>query len=84
MTRYHAHQRDENGEGEGDFWVTGDGVLMKLDMTHSNRRGRVSNVESVLEGLAMGPQPECLFTVPANYNSIKTGGPLESLGSFGK
>jgi hypothetical protein len=81
-TRYHVTYSEPGNEGEGDLWVSDDGVLMRVLMQVRDG-GQVSEVESSLEELVMGPQPDDLFRVPAGYTAIQAGGLFKAIGNLG-
>ena len=70
---YTADFVDGDGKtGSGKFWVTNDDIVVRAEMAVQGRR-RAKNTTVNLTNLQVGDQPDDLFEVPANYNSLNMG-----------
>ena len=73
-TKYTADFEDEDGKvGSGEFWVTGDEIVVRAVMQHKRRR-RVEETTMDLTNLKIADQPDELFEKPAGYKPLGFGG----------
>jgi len=69
-TRWRVVSDDGAGErGEGDLWVSDEGIPVRMDMRFDGGRVRMT-----LSELLIGPQPATLFEPPVGYQRIAPGG----------
>lgn len=73
-TKYTADFEDEDGKiGSGEFWVTGDAIVVRAVMQHQRRR-RTEQTTMDLTNLKIADQPDELFEKPAGYRPLGFGG----------
>lgn len=80
-TKYKARFKDkQGGEGGGYYWVSDDGILMKIDMIYQSRREKGQRMVMEMRDLQIGPQDPGHFEVPANYSEMGFGGMMGQMG----
>jgi len=73
-TKYTADFADEAGNtGNGTYWVNSDNIVVRAVMT-TKRRRKTTETTMDLTNVQVGDQPDELFEVPANYQSLGLGG----------
>lgn len=80
-TKYKAKFQDkQGGRGGGYYWVSDDGILMKIDMIFQNRKQKGQRMVLEMLELEIGPQDPSEFEVPASYSKMGFGGMLGRMG----
>lgn len=70
VEKYRSIVEDADGaRGEGYYWVTDDGITLKMDFKLV-QNGRNEHMVMRLKQLKVGPQPASLFEVPASYQAM--------------
>ncbi len=55
---------------EGDFWITAEGIMVKMDVTGKSKDGTTGNFRMTLSNLKLGRQDPALFEIPDGYRSM--------------
>jgi len=63
----------EGGKGGGYYWVSDEGILMKVDMIYQSRKQKGQRMVFEMRDVEIGPQDPSEFEVPANYSSMSFG-----------
>lgn len=70
VDKYKSIVEDADGvRGEGYYWVTDDGIALKMDVDLI-RDGKKEHMVMQLKQLRIGAQPASLFEVPAGYQAM--------------
>lgn len=70
-TKYKAKFKDaQGGKAGGYYWVSDDGILMKVDMIYKSRKQKGQRMTFEMRDLEIGPQDPSYFEVPSNYSSM--------------
>jgi hypothetical protein len=70
-TKYRAKFKDaQGGKAGGYYWVSNDGILMKVDMIYKSRKQKGERMTFEMRDLEVGPQDPSYFEVPSNYSSM--------------
>jgi len=81
-TKYRAKFEDkQGGKGGGYYWVSDDGILMKMDMIYQTPKQKGQRVVVEVLDLEIGPQDPSEFEVPANYSKMGLAGMMGQMGS---
>ncbi|MGB5625486.1 MAG: DUF4412 domain-containing protein, partial [Woeseiaceae bacterium] len=73
-TKYKAKFKDkQGGKGGGYYWVSDEGILMKVDMIYQSRKQKGQRMVFVMRDVQIGPQDPSQFEVPANYSKMGFG-----------
>jgi len=73
-TKYKAKFKDkQGGKGGGYYWVSDEGILMKVDMIYQSRKQKGQRMVFEMRDVQIGPQDPSEFEVPANYSSMGFG-----------
>lgn len=73
-TKYRAKFTDANGgKAGGYYWVSDDGILMKVDMIYKSRKQKGERMVFEMRDLEIGPQDPSHFEVPGNYSKLGFG-----------
>lgn len=72
-TRYQTQFRDDNGEGSGDVWVSGDGIPVKMDMTYTAGGFDGTRIVMELHDVEVGPQSASWFELPDDVQPLTMG-----------
>ena len=84
-TKYRVEHSARDGTSvDGWMWVTGQGIVMKLDGTARPRSGKPTPFSMQLQNVRVGPQDASIFDLPQGFMKLPTNalGPL--LGGIGK
>lgn len=80
-TKYKTKFKDkQGGKGGGYYWVSDDGIIMKVDMIFQNRKQKGQRMVLEMLELEIGPQDPSEFEVPDNYSKMGLGGMLGRMG----
>jgi hypothetical protein len=80
-TKYRAQFQDkQGGKGGGYYWVSDDGILMKVDMIYQSSGQKGQRMVLEMRDLEIGPQDPSEFEVPANYSSFGFGNIMKQFG----
>ena len=80
-TKYRAKFEDkQGGKGGGYYWVSDDGILMKVDMIYQSPKQKGQRMVLEMVDLEIGPQDPSEFEVPANYSKMSFGGMMGQMG----
>jgi hypothetical protein len=72
--KYRAKFEDaKGGRAGGYYWVSDDGILMKVDMIYQSRGQKGDRLIIELRDLKVGPQDPAYFEVPASYSKMSFG-----------
>lgn len=66
----HAVVKCPDSEFEGDFWVTPEGITVKMDVTGKTKEGEKMAMKQEMTSLKIGPVDPSLFEIPAGYASM--------------
>ncbi len=78
-TKYRVdHTVADGSRADGFAWVSGEGIVMRLDGTLTRPSGRRLAIQMELANLALAPQDPGLFALPAGYLKLSAAA-LESL-----
>lgn len=66
----HAKVKCPDVEYEGDFWVTPEGITVKMDVKGKAKDGSPVEFKSEMKSLSIGSQSASLFEIPAGYHSM--------------
>jgi hypothetical protein len=81
-TKYRAKFTDaKGGKAGGYYWVSDDGILMKIDMIYQSRGRKGERMALTLRDLEIGEQDPNFFEVPGNYQKFGFGAGMS--GQFG-
>ena len=70
-TKYRAKFKDaQGGKAGGYYWVSDDGILMKVDMIYKSRKQKGERMIFEMRDLEVGPQDPSYFEVPSSYSSM--------------
>ncbi len=70
-TKYRAKFKDaQGGKAGGYYWVSDDGILMKVDMIYKSRKQKGQRMTFEMRDLEIGPQDPSHFEVPSNYSPL--------------
>ena len=73
-TKYKAKFKDkQGGKGGGYYWVSDEGILMKVDMIYQSRKQKGQRMIFEMRDVQIGPQDPSQFEVPANYSKMGFG-----------
>lgn len=73
-TKYRAKFKDaKGGKAGGYYWVSDDGILMKVDMIYKSRGQKGERMVFTMRDLEIGEQDPALFEVPGNYSKLGFG-----------
>ncbi len=80
-TKYKAKFKDkQGGKGGGYYWVSDEGILMKVDMIYQSRKQKGQRMVFVMRDVQIGPQDPSQFEVPANYSKMGFGSMMGQMG----
>lgn len=80
-TKYKATFKDkQGGNGGGYYWVSDEGILMKVDMIYQSRKQKGQRMKFEMRDLDIGPQDPTEFEVPANYSKMGFGSMMSQMG----
>ncbi len=80
-TKFKARFKDkQGGEGGGYYWVSDDGILMKVDMIYQSRKQKGQRMVMEMRELEIGPQDPTEFEVPANLSKMGFGSMMGQMG----
>ncbi len=80
-TKYKAKFKDKNGgKGGGYYWVSDEGILMKVDMIYQGRKQKGQRMTFEMRDIQIGPQDPSEFEVPANYSKMGFGSMVGQMG----
>lgn len=79
-TKYKLVMKD--GSAGGFMWITGDGIVIKMDMIQKSGR-KNERMTMTLKNLQIGPQDPSLFEVPSNYTKMPAFGGMFGTGAGG-
>jgi hypothetical protein len=81
-TKYRAKFEDkQGGKGGGYYWVSDDGILMKVDMIYQSPKQKGQRMVLEMRDVELGPQDPSEFEVPANYSKMGFGSMMGQMGS---
>ena len=73
-TKYKAKFKDkQGGQGGGYYWVSDEGILMKVDMIYQSRKQKGQRMIMEMRDLEIGPQDPSEFEVPEGYSKMGFG-----------
>jgi len=73
-TKFKAKFKDkQGGKGGGYYWVSDDGILMKIDMIYQSRKQKGQRMLMEMRDIQIGPQDPSQFEVPAGYSKMGFG-----------
>ena len=73
-TKFKAKFTDaKGGRAGGYYWVSDDGILMKVDMIYQSRRQKGQRMVFTMTDLEIGEQDPSYFGVPDNYSKLEFG-----------
>jgi len=82
-TKYKAKFKDkQGGQGGGYYWVSDEGILMKVDMIYQSRKQKGQRMKFEMRDLEIGPQDPSQFDVPANYSKMGFGNMMGQMGQM--
>ena len=80
-TKYKAKFKDkQGGKGGGYYWVSDEGILMKVDMIYQSRKQKGQRMIFEMRDVQIGPQDPSEFEVPANYSKMGFGNMMSQMG----
>jgi len=80
-TKYKAKFKDkQGGQGGGYYWVSDDGILMKVDMIYQSRKQKGQRMIMEMRDVEIGPQDPNEFEVPAGYSKMGFGSMMNQMG----
>ena len=80
-TKYKAKFKDQQGgKGGGYYWVSDEGILMKVDMIYQSRKQKGQRMVFEMRDVQIGPQDPNEFEVPANYSKMGFGSMMSQMG----
>ena len=80
-TKYKAKFKDkQGGKGGGYYWVSDEGILMKVDMIYQSRKQKGQRMVFEMRDVQIGPQDPNEFEVPANYSKMGFGSMMGQMG----
>ena len=80
-TKYKAKFKDkQGGKGGGYYWVSDEGILMKVDMIYKSRKQKGQRMVFEMRDIQIGPQDPSEFEVPANYSKMGFGNMMSQMG----
>lgn len=80
-TKYKAKFEDkQGGKGGGYYWVSDEGILMKVDMIYQSRKQKGQRMVFEMRDVQIGPQDPSQFEVPANYSKMGFGSMMGQMG----
>lgn len=80
-TKFRARFKDkEGGEGGGFYWVSDDGILMKVNMIYQSKKQKGQRMVMEMRDLEIGPQDPNEFEVPAGYSKMGFGSMMSQMG----
>jgi len=80
-TKFKAKFKDkQGGKGGGYYWVSDDGILMKVDMIYQSRKQKGQRMVMEMRDLEIGPQDPSEFEVPAGYSKMGFGSMMSQMG----
>jgi len=84
-TKFKAKFEDkQGGKGGGYYWVSDEGILMKVDMIYQSRKQKGQRMKFEMRDLDIGPQDPTAFEVPANYSKMGFGNMMGQMGQMGQ
>lgn len=73
-TKFKAKFTDaKGGRAGGYYWVSDDGILMKVDMIYKSRKQKGQRMVFTMRDLKIGAQDPAYFEVPDNYSKMGFG-----------
>ena len=73
-TKFKAKFTDaKGGRAGGYYWVSDDGILMKVDMIYQSRKQKGQRMVFTMRDLEIGEQDPSYFEVPDNYSKLGFG-----------
>ena len=69
-TKYDVEVTVPEGHGNGNLWLSNDGIPMKLDGTFTRTSGRVATLQWELTHVRVGPQSAALFEPPPGFSKL--------------
>jgi hypothetical protein len=69
-TEYAVDETVPEGHAQGTLWLSRDGIPMRLAGKFTARNGHTATVRWELSHVRIGPQPEALFEVPADFKRL--------------
>jgi hypothetical protein len=83
-TRYRVAFTNHDGHsGTGDYWVSDEGIPVRMDMAFDSANKGGERVVMELRNLTVAAQDPALFTIPAGYQSMGSVGDLFGGGDSG-
>jgi len=80
-TKLKAKFKDgQGGQGGGYYWVSDDGILMKVDMIYQSRKQKGQRMIMEMRDVEIGPQDPNEFEVPAGYSKMGFGSMMNQMG----
>lgn len=80
-TKYKAKFKDkQGGKGGGYYWVSDEGILMKVDVIYQSRKQKGQRMVFAMRDVQIGPQDPNEFEVPANYSKMGFGNMIGQMG----
>ena len=84
-TKFKAKFEDkQGGKGGGYYWVSDEGILMKVDMIYQSRKQKGQRMKFEMRDLDIGPQDPAAFEVPTNYSKMGFGNMMGQMGQAGQ
>ena len=84
-TKFKAKFKDkQGGKGGGYYWVSDEGILMKVDMIYQSRKQKGQRMKFEMRDLEIGPQDPTAFEVPTNYSKMGFGNMMGQMGQMGQ
>ena len=69
--RYRVEHEGTDGSAlNGTVWMTGDGIVMKLDGTYSSPKNKLVTASFQLSNVKLGPQDPALFEIPKGMKKL--------------
>ena len=80
-TKYKGKFKDkQGGKGGGYYWVSDEGILMKVDMIYKSRKQKGQRMVFEMRDVQIGPQDPNEFELPANYSKMGFGSMIGQMG----
>lgn len=68
--KQHAKVSCPDSDYEGDFWITSEGIGVKMDITGKTKGGEQIHMKQEMRNLKIGKLDPDLFEIPAGYTSM--------------
>lgn len=80
-TKYKGRFKDkQGGKGGGYYWVSDEGILMKVDMIYQSRKQKGQRMVFEMRDVQIGPQDPNEFELPASYSKMGFGSMMGQMG----